>query len=216
MTDAARASLVPREDGPAVDWLRRLAKPSLGASPPELATLRRAVESAKAVLRWRVKDDVFFRIGSAPLLLSYSAGGAPMRAGKCRRTARGTEEYYIQQAWYIHYGPGGLLRSSVMLADPLPLKSGKKVPWLWSCTLQFVRWPRPAGHKSVVVHHYAVDRGIYTGMVRALKRWHLHVARERPASSDQDRKLLHLLNWIVSTPCALHTVHLGVSLANGS
>ena len=120
--------------------LRRYAKLGLGVKDSfVLQTLAKLVEAGKHLLRGQAQKAIA-SAGGSPLLVSYAADGTPIQttfaraashnSAKVRRVGRATEEYYIQQAWYVYRDCHGHLLSSVVLSDPLPLTEGNKLPSL--------------------------------------------------------------------------------------
>ena len=199
------------------ELLRRFARLGLNVdNKTEVPALAKLVEAGKHLLRGQAQQAIASADG-APVLVSYAADGTPIQttfaqkashsSAKVRRIGRATEEYYIQQAWYVYRDCHGRLRSSVVLSDPLPLTEGKKLPSLLACALQFLEQPRALGHEGVVVYHYAFDRGLYEGLTRVLRQWHMHDAAHRPVS-QHIRQMLYYLDWVMATPCALHGAHL--------
>ena len=200
------------------DLLTWFAKVGVSAeSTREVALLARVAEVGKELLRSRA-EQLIRRSDGAPLLVSYAADGTPIQtsisqyashgAAKVRRIGKGTEEYYIQQAWYVYRDPHGHLQKSVVLSDPLPLTRGKRLPALLACALDFLQQPRSLSHEGVVIYHYAFDRGLYEGLTRLLRQWHMDDASTREATPHM-RQVLYYLDWVMPTACALHGAHLG-------
>ena len=123
-----------------IGLLKRYAKLGLSATSTSAErALARLVEAGKHLLRGQAQKAIA-SAGGAPLLVSYAADGTPIQttflqatshnSAKVRRVGRATEEYYIQQAWYVYRDCHGHLLSSVVLSDPLPLTEGNKLPSL--------------------------------------------------------------------------------------
>eukprot|EP00969_Alexandrium_andersonii_P159610 7052494-Alexandrium_andersonii.AAC.1 len=99
-----------------IHLLVEFSRPVIGASPGKLLALAKAIEAGKAFLKGKVLRAIVDG-GSLPLLVSYSADGTPIETSAshsaklgqkvARRRAKGTEEHYIQQAFYVHRLPSG-------------------------------------------------------------------------------------------------------------
>ena len=200
------------------DLLTWYAKVGVSAeSTRVVALLAKVTEVGKELLRGKA-EQLIRKADGAPLLVSYAADGTPIQTSisqyashgdaKVRRIGKATEEYYIQQAWYVYCDPHGHLQTSVVLTDPLPLTRGKRLPSLLACALEFLQQPRSLGHEGIVVHHYVFDRGLYEGLTRLLRQWHMDDAFNRDATPHM-RQVLYYLDWVMPTACALHGAHLG-------
>lgn len=198
---------------------RRYAEASFSATPWDAKVMPRLCEIGKQYLQQKAKELVI-SAGQSPVLSHYAADGTPLSTKKTveanikkglsvRRYGRETDEFLIQHAYYRTLaGLGGDTKTTAILRDPLPMTQGKSSLATFSAFQEFFRTTRQLGHRGICIAHYSFDRALFSSMSRLLKQFHkLQASQFRAPELGRDHETLELLEWIVSSGCALHDSH---------
>ena len=175
-------------------------------------------EAVKEMLYIAAKDLVA-DVGNRPMLTSKSCDGTPVRtvhrsthklpSGKTV-LAHGhqSNEFMIVNQWMRARLVDESLATRVLLHEPVQLKFGKSVNAILSVC--WARWfsLRQLGHHGIAIEHYAFDRAGFTKLNRLIRQWHEEERKgwrhDIPGRTPDEADLME---WLVTTPCALHDCH---------
>ena len=180
--------------------------------------MARVCEVGKAFMKSKMRD-LINQANGAPVLLHYSSDGTPLstkhnvRVGSssakgfvAQRHGRSTEEYLVQHAFARRLDASGQAHTVALLRDPLPLTHGKGAWAMFNAGVEFFQTAREQGHLGISIAHYAFDRAAFVALQRTFHQRHAQLA---PSSAAPGRpsQALELMEWLVSSGCALHDCH---------
>ena len=181
----------------------------------------RLCESGKQLLRQQA-GALVNSAGMAPILMHYSADGTRLGARdrrsievggkKTKRQGERSDEYLVQHMFYRFIDPFGKAQTVAVLRDPLPLTKGTTAEAIFSAAKEFLLYPRQMGHAGIIVVHYSFDRALYSAMRSKLRKYEQYLEDTAPTPAIEQgsavhRQSAHLLQWSVSSGCALHDCH---------
>lgn len=210
------SSSVPEGD---LDKLfRRYAESSFSSTPLDAKAMPRLCEIGKAYLHQKARELVA-NASHSPILSHYSADGTPLstkrkvtasfkKGHSIKRYGKETDEFLIQHGYFRTLDVFGQSDTVAIMRDPLPMTSGKSALATFSAFTDFFRTPRQLGHRGICIAHYAFDRALLSSVGRLLKQYHKFLAPQFTAPQlGKDSAALELLEWVVTTGCALHDGH---------
>lgn len=187
----------------------------------------RLCESGKQLLKQKVFDFVE-QAGGSPILMHYSADGTRLKARDRRSVQLGgkkvlcqgerSDEYLVQHMFWRRTDMLGKAQTVALLQDPQPLTEGTTTNCIFSAAKEFIVYPRDIGHTGISVIHYAFDRGLYSSMVKMLRKYEQHLQASAAPPVAKRVSAMHMANrellvWQVECGCAMHDTHNAVKWA---
>jgi hypothetical protein len=154
----------------------------------------------QAVL-WSFQSDAT-SLKTAARTVSSGQGSQVTRRGRVLR------EVLLQRGFLKTKSTTGEEQMAIMISDVLLLSAGKKTWNMFSAAARFFPLPRKSGHKGIVVQHFCADRAIFTALDRRLRqRSQAFYTEGLGPDLGDERLMLELTDWSVSTGCVCHDAH---------
>ena len=120
------------------------------------------------------------------------------------RSGKPCHEFLVACSFYRFTDALGACVNRAIPFEPRPLTCGKTAALEFSMLREHGIPLRLQGFKGEVLEHYAWDRAKFSALTRLVKAWHRSLPFE--GTPDLPASLLHLTQFVVTTPCACHDV----------